>query len=124
MVAMIKVHAGDFVGTGSYNPPIISSGFGSLFLKTSGWQPRGEKITKDMIQSVEVASEEAAVRLGGAAGWGTAGAVLLGPVGLLAGLVLGGRGKDVTFILLLKDGRKALLTADSKTYTAIQSAVF
>lgn len=124
MVAMIKVHAGDFTGSGSYNPPIFSNGFGTLHLKTSSWQPRGEKITKDMIQAVEVASEESAVRLGGAAGWGTAGAVLLGPVGLLAGLVLGGRGKDMTFILVLKDGRKAMLTADSKTYAAIQSAVF
>ncbi|WP_051526525.1 hypothetical protein [Alkanindiges illinoisensis] len=124
MVAMIKVHAGDFVGMGSYSPPIFSSGYGSLHLKTSGWQPRGEKITKEMIQTVELASEEAAVRLGGAAGWGTAGVVLLGPVGLLAGLVLGGRGKDITFIVVLKDGRKAMLTADSKTYTAIKAAVF
>lgn len=123
-MTMIKIHAGDFTGSGSYNPPVFGTGFGSLFLKTSGWQPRGEKITKDMIQAVEPASEEAAIRLGGAAGWGAAGALLLGPVGLLAGLVLGGRGKDVNFILLLRDGRKALLTADSKTFTAIQAAIF
>lgn len=63
-------------------------------------------------------------RLGGTVGWGVAGAALLGPIGLLAGLLLGGKGKDVTFILKLKDGRKMLATTDSKTFTKIAAMAF
>lgn len=55
---------------------------------------------------------------------GVAGAALLGPIGLLAGLLLGGKGKDVTFILKLKDGRKMLATTDSKTFTKIAAMAF
>jgi hypothetical protein len=58
------------------------------------------------------------------AGWGIVGAVLLGPVGLLAGLLAGGRGKDVTFVGVHKDGRKFFATTDSKTYTKISAALF
>ena len=73
---------------------------------------------------VEVASEESVKRIGGAAGWGAVGALALGPVGLLAGVILGGRSKDVTFIATFKDGRKMLATTDSKTFTKLQALVF
>jgi hypothetical protein len=43
---------------------------------------------------------------------------------LLAGLLAGGRGKDVTFVCKLKDGRKFLATAPSKTYTELQAVTF
>ena len=42
----------------------------------------------------------------------------------MAGLLLGGKGKDVTFILKLKDGRKMLATTDSKTFTKIAAMAF
>ena len=67
-------------------------------------------------EPVEVATEETAKNLGGAAGWGIAGGLLLGPAGLLAGALLGGRAKKkVTFICVFKDGKKILATADEKT---------
>jgi hypothetical protein len=53
-----------------------------------------------------------------------AGAVLLGPLGLLAGVLVGGRKKEITFVAKLKDGRKFLGTPDSKTFTQLQAAVF
>lgn len=53
-----------------------------------------------------------------------AGAALLGPVGLLAGLLLGGKGTDVTFIAQFKDGRKMLATTDAKAFTKLQALVF
>jgi len=43
---------------------------------------------------------------------------------MLAGLLLGGKGKDVTFILQLKDGKKMLATTDAKTFTKIQALAF
>jgi len=78
----------------------------------------------NQLASIEIASEESVKRIGGAAGWGAIGALVLGPVGLLAGMLLGGRGKDVTFIATFKDGRKLLATTDSKTFVKLQALVF
>jgi hypothetical protein len=80
-----------------------------------------EKIPLSEVSTVELATEEAVVSLGGAAGWGLAGSVLLGPVGLLAGLVLGGKGKDITFVCVFKDGRKFLGTASEKVFNELQN---
>ena len=112
------VHAGDFRKGKEHQ-----FARGKLFMK----KPKGffrETIALDRIESVEAASEEAVKRLGGTIGWGIAGAVLLGPVGMLAGLLSGGTGKDVTFVCRLKDGRKFLGTAPSNVFIELQAAVF
>lgn len=54
---------------------------------------------------------------------GLAGTVLLGPAGLLAGLILGGRGKETTFICVFKDGRKFIGTASSGVFVELQKHV-
>ena len=59
--------------------------------------------------------------ISGTIGWGAAGGLLLGPVGLLAGLLMGGKKKQVTFIAKFKDGRKLIATTDEKTWVEIQS---
>jgi len=112
------VHAGDF-RKGNEHQFLR----GKLLMK----KPSGffrETVPLDDIEAVEVASEEAVKRLGGTIGWGVAGAVLLGPLGLLAGLLAGGRGKDVTFICKLKDGRKFLATGSSKMFINLQASTF
>ncbi|TXH81251.1 MAG: hypothetical protein E6Q77_08565 [Rhizobium sp.] len=112
------VHAGDF-RPGSEHQFVR----GKLLMK----KPKGlfrETIKLDAVETVEMASEEAVKRLGGTIGWGVAGAVILGPVGLLAGLLAGGKGKDVTFVCKLKDGRKFLATASSKMFTELQNRTF
>ncbi|MDW1605626.1 MULTISPECIES: hypothetical protein [unclassified Vibrio] len=117
-MAKIKVHAGDFLeGEGSLS-------FGVLNLKTSEKKFMGENILLTQLESVELASEENVKKIGGTIGWGAAGALVLGPAGLLAGLLLGGKKKDVTFVALFKDGRKLLATTDSKSFTKLQAAVF
>lgn len=117
-MAKITVHAGDFLkGDGQFS-------FGQLTLLTEAHSFLGESIPIAQLETVEVASEESVKRLGGTIGWGAAGAVLLGPVGLLAGLLLGGKKKQVTFVAKFKDGRKLLATTDSGTYTKLQAAVF
>lgn len=79
-----------------------------------------EKILPSQIEHLELATEESVISIGGAAGWGIAGSVLLGPAGLLAGLILGGKGKDVTFICKFKDGRKFLGTASASVFSELQ----
>ena len=83
-----------------------------------------ETIPVTEVSEVDVASEENVKRMGGTVGWGLAGGVLLGPVGLLAGLLAGGRGKDVTFVCKLKDGRKFMATAQSKIFKELSAAAF
>src|SRR5690606_36515607 len=94
-----------------------------LLMKNEGKFLR-EKIFITEVAELEVASEESVKRIGGTVGWGAVGGVLLGPVGLLAGLLAGGRGKDVTFVCKLKDGRKFMATAPSKVYTELSAVRF
>jgi hypothetical protein len=115
-----KVHAGDFGdGDGSFAP--LSGMFrlpieGKLFAQV--------KVYKAKIEDVQLGTEENVKKLSGAVGWGLVGGALLGPVGLLAGLLMGGKSKNVVFIVRFKDGRKLLASGESKTFTAIQAAAF
>lgn len=117
-MAKVTVHAGDFLkGTGSF-------GMGCFTLKTKPEQFVGETILVSKLASVEPASEERVKKVLGTVGWGAAGALMLGPLGLLAGVLIGGNKKEVTFIATFKDGRKLLATTDSKSFTKMQAAVF
>lgn len=117
-MATIKIHAGDFLkGDSFFNRD-------TLRLRTKDHSFLGENIALSQLETVEVASEESVKKIGGTLGWGAAGAVLLGPLGLLAGLMLGGRKKEVTFVAKLKDGRKFMGTTDNTTYTQMQAAIF
>ena len=51
-----------------------------------------------------------------------AGGALLGPAGLLAGLLLGGRREETTFVAKLKDGRKFLASVDKRAWPKILAA--
>ncbi|BAK66892.1 conserved hypothetical protein [Sphingobium sp. SYK-6] len=116
-MAKVHVHAGDWgKGAGQFT-------FGSFALPKGGWGGF-EGIPASQLQSIEQATEEAVKRVGGTVGWGIVGATLLGPVGLLAGLLAGGRGKDVTFVAVFKDGRKFLGTTDSKAFVKMKAATF
>jgi len=117
-MSKVKVLAGDFLeADGEYS-------WGSLTLKTKEHSWVGETISLKQLDTVDIATEESVKKIGGTVGWGVAGAVILGPVGLLAGLLLGGKKKEVTFVAKFKDGRKLMASTDSKTFTKLQAAVF
>lgn len=117
-MAKIKVIAGDFLtGDGQ-----VSSG--SFLLKTAEHSWIGEAIPLIHLELLDVASEDNVKKAAGTIGWGAAGGLVLGPVGLLAGLLLGGRQKEVTFVAKFKDGRKLLATTDSKTFAKLKAVVF
>lgn len=119
-MAAIKIHAGDFPqGSAGTNFGVITMPW-----KKGDGLLGGENIRFDQIESLEIASEESVKKLGGTVGWGVVGATLLGPVGLLAGLLAGGKKNEVTFVCKFKDGRKMLATTDSKTFTKMQAAIF
>lgn len=124
-MANIQIHAGDFTkGKGTISVDSLAAGLTQAWAPGDGFLGKTIAFTKFDVEDVSVATEENVKKIGGTVGWGAVGATLLGPVGLLAGLLLGGRGKDVTFILKLKDGRKMLATTDSKTFTKIAALAF
>ncbi|UVJ42739.1 hypothetical protein NVV94_19355 [Pseudomonas sp. LS1212] len=107
----LTVQAGDFLqGEGEYSN-------GSLILKTNTNPNAGEKIALTRIKEMTIANQESSKSLGSAIGWGMAGALVAGPIGLIAGLWLGGKEEEITFVATLKDGRKLMAITDVKTYT-------
>ncbi len=117
-MAKVTVHAGDFLkGDGQLS-------FGSLTLRTQEHSWLGETIPISELQTVEIATEETVKKLGGTLGWGAVGGILLGPAGLLAGLLLGGRKKEITFVAQFRDGRRLLATTDNATFIKLKAAAF
>jgi hypothetical protein len=115
------VHAGDF-GEGM---AWYGSLAGTFNLPAKDKMLAREKVAKDQVSGLEIATEENVKNAGGALGWGILGGAMAGPVGLLAGLLMGGKSKKkVVFIIRFKDGRKLLASSDSSTYMAIQAATF
>jgi hypothetical protein len=115
-VAKVKIHAANF-------PYIEVSAEGScIFIKTGVFQFTGETIHASKFTTIEAASEDSVKKVGGAIGWGVVGGVLAGPIGLIAGAILGGNKKDVTFVAEIEDGRKFMATTDSKTFIKLQAA--
>ncbi|PWB35960.1 hypothetical protein DCO48_00495 [Pseudomonas sp. SDI] len=109
----LTVQSGDFLqGEGEYRN-------GSLTLKTARSPSPGEKIALSRIKDMKVANQEFSRNLGSALGWGMAGALFAGPLGLIAGLWLGGKDEEVTFLATFKDGRKLLAVTDGKTWSRL-----
>jgi len=77
-----------------------------------------------MVEKVELVTEENKKSLVGAAGWAAAGTLLLGPLGLIAGALIGGNKKEVTFVCYLKEGKKFMAVADIKIYQKLLAYCF
>ena len=75
-----------------------------------------ERINFDKIAAIEHITQENQASIGGALGWGAAGAALLGPVGLVAGVMLGGKKERRIMALRFIDGRSVLLECPSKEF--------
>jgi hypothetical protein len=118
----MKALAGDFKAVGFIDAAFFMKAH--LHVTYKGGPFLGERIELNQIAEATVADEESVKRIGGTVGWGVAGAAILGPVGLLAGLLLGGKSKDVTFVAVLKDGRKFMATCSSKEWKQIIAAMF
>jgi len=110
-----KVIASDFS-----RRAIVSFSFGRVILS---WHKHKLNL-KGQVERVEIVTEENKKNILSAAGWGLAGSVLAGPLGLVPGLIFGGRTKEINFVCFLKDGRKFLAVGDIKAYQKIYSCAF
>ncbi|HEX8593958.1 MAG TPA: hypothetical protein VF682_11885 [Pseudomonas sp.] len=116
-MAKIKVLAGDFLqGDGEYNS-------GAIRIETPLYPWPGISIPGKALKSVEVASQASSTKVDDAIGFGLAGALMLGPVGAAAGLMLAGEETEVTFWATLKNGKKFLAATDDRTYRKIATHV-
>ena len=118
MAVRMKVHGGDFSNV------YLNITFGQVSLTTGVVAGTGEriKINSQTVAELALATEESVKRIGGTLGWGAAGALTLGPIGLAAGLLAGGRKKEVTYILILSDGRSLVATVDNQAYAKLLGA--
>lgn len=119
----MKVIAGDFQEKDGW----VFTNLGMIFgRRTSpGAMTFSEKVPLEgNVESVQVVTEDNKKSLMGAAGWGAVGALALGPVGLLAGLLGGGRHKEVVVAVTLKDGRRFLATVDPSTHKRLLALAF
>ena len=123
-MATIKVVAGD-LDNGSWQ---FMGMFGTATMSRASttkslW--KGESVDlKSEVDSIEQLTEDKVKKVAGTAGWGLAGAALLGPLGAIGGILLGGNKKQVAFACYLKDGRKFMATTDGKTWQKITAARF
>jgi len=116
-MAKIKFSAGDFgITSGEYTFATNKFKIVEAVKEGSGYTYNVVEISGDDVETIMVASEENVKKLKGTVGWGAVGWLTLGPVGLLAGLLLGGKKKETSFIIGFKDGRKALGTMQTKEY--------
>src|SRR6266498_1481609 len=93
----MKIIAGDAFTHGE----VTWFGGRTITIRTKEHSFRGEKFNlKEDFASIEMATQETQgkVKVGGAVGWGTAGALVAGPLGLLAGALLGGSGKKTQVV--------------------------
>jgi len=68
------------------------------------------------LDKVSPQTEENVKKLSHSLGWGLAGAMVAGPVGAIAGVVMGGNRKQVCALIELKDERKFIAVMDNKIY--------
>lgn len=119
----MKILGGDWPAG---HPAVIKKGFGfkieGLLLFRGAFSK--DLIPLDRIESAELVTQENQTSVIGKMGWGAVGAVALGPLGLLAGVLGGGNRSMMVMAIKFKDGRKVLLQGKSKDMQVLLGSVF
>lgn len=107
-------YQGYFVNAGSLGgEPHVNGAFGA----------DNHNINKRTVEMYELITEEKVKSASSAILRGAAGAALLGPVGLLAGLSAKNKGIN-TVAILWSDGKRSLIEVDDKVYKSIVRIMF
>ena len=86
------------------------------------WFKRENRELSNDIVAVEQITDDNKNSVLGKAGWGTLGAVALGPLGMLAGLLLGGKSKEICFACKLSTGESFLASGNISAYQKFVAA--
>ncbi len=123
-MSTIKVVAGDLdKGTWQFVGLFGTCSMTRASTTKSVWKGETYNLKTD-IDSLEQLTEERVKEIAGTAAWGVAGAILLGPLGAIGGMLIGGNKTEVAFTCALKDGQKFMAITDSKTWQKILAARF
>lgn len=76
------------------------------------------------ISDFQIVTEENKTSILGKVGWGAVGAIALGPLGLLAGVIGGGNRQDRVMALETRDGKRVLLKGNAKDVEKFTAATF
>jgi len=79
--------------------------------------------TRDIAQ-VDIITQENSTSVLGKAAWATAGALALGPVGLIAGAIGGGNTNKTQALVTFTDGKSVLLSGKAKAINFVVQAVY
>lgn len=85
---------------------------------------RIEKMPLSDIVEFQIVTEENKASILGKVGWGAAGLLVLGPLGLLAGVLGGGNKRDRVMIIKTRDSRSAMIKGNSADAEAMMAATF
>lgn len=107
---------------GDYNGYLVICTLGTASIAPP-WKKAVVSLTSDTVESYETVTED--VRKSAASGIarGAVGGLLLGPVGLLAGVSAKTKG-TYQVAIQFKDGKRSLLEVDKKAYQAIVKRCF
>ncbi|TCL91850.1 hypothetical protein C8J38_105153 [Rhizobium sp. PP-WC-2G-219] len=84
----------------------------------------GPEYAADEVVSIDIVTEQNGTSILKKAGWGLIGSAVLGPVGLLAGVLGGGNRHEKIVAIEFRDGKRALLQCDAKSYGNIMRLAF
>lgn len=115
--------SGDIIAGDFPEKSYLSNIWGEIYINFNSFKFPYAKpldITKD-IKGIEIITEETKKKFLGAAGWGAVGAIALGPLGAVAGILAGGNKKEMLIACELKDGKKFIAEVDSKLYKKLLS---
>lgn len=115
---MIKIIEGDFYNKGA----VILDKRKKIILVNNGFLSNA-KYRFDQVEKFQELSQDNAKSALGTIGWGAAGAVALGGLGLLAGVLCGGNKKKVGFVLKFTDGKVVICQGSRKEVTEISFAL-
>ncbi|WP_414461826.1 hypothetical protein [Hyphomicrobium sp. DY-1] len=85
---------------------------------------KSDKLPMNQICQFDIVTEDNRFSILGKVGWGAAGALALGPIGLLIGAVGGGRRQARVLSIVFDDGRKALVKGNAKDAEKITAATY
>lgn len=108
-MSQLKVLSANF----TYNSISISNG--SLFIDN-------KTLDFNDVSTIEFATESNTKKARGAIGLGAVGGLTFGPVGAIAGLLLGGNKKETNFVVELKDGKMFIASTTPDIFLKIQKS--
>lgn len=89
----------------------------------SGWSTEIKKTySLRTAKELDIADQASGVKVLGAVGWGTVGALVAGPLGIIVGGLLGGRGETVTFVAKFDDDETIMGQVPKKTWVQMLAA--